>query len=154
MNPSSTHKSSLVPSVRFESAVESEAVLPYVREKARRLLQVQEDISNFDQVRRVPQEKVITEMDWAQRGDAKRVLFDYVYREVMSSARKRDGKVLQAAYAPTFDRALTPERCEITDVHYGTMTLGGTPIMYYIRYDLGTLIEKAREQEGPGELSM
>mgnify|MGYP006286256037 CR=1 FL=1 len=148
------HKSSLVPSVRFESTIESRAVLPHVREKARRLLQVQEDIANFDQVHRVPQEKIVTEVDCARRGDEKRVLFGYVYREVMSNARKQDGKVLQAAYAPTFDRALTPERCEITDVHYGTMTLGGTPIMYYIRYDLGTLIEKAREQEGPGELSM
>ena len=154
MNPASMHKSSLVPSVRFESTIESRAVLPHVREKARRLLQVQEDIANFDQVHRVPQEKIVTEVDWARRGDEKRVLFGYVYREVMSNARKQDGKVLQAAYAPTFDRALTPERCEITDVHYGTMTLGGTPIMYYIRYDLGTLIEKAREQEGPGELSM
>lgn len=146
----SEHRSSLVPLVGFQETTESDTVLPYVKDLAVRLLKAQEDINDIGQVHRVRQENVITEIDWASRDEGKKVSFQYIYQVVMADAQKKDGRVHQMAYAPTFDRDLTPQQCEKTGIHYGTMTLAGSPILYYIRFDLADIIAHVRrERESP-----
>lgn len=151
MTQPSDHRSSFVPSVGFQETIESSTTLPYIKELAGRLLEVKEGISDIEQAHRVPQKEVITEVDWASRNEERKIPFQYVYEVVMADAQKRDGRIYQTAYAPTFDQDLTPQQCEMTGIHYGTMTLAGEPILYYVRFDLADLIAQVRREHEPTE---
>lgn len=133
--------------MQFQRLIETSAVRPYVKNRVSRLLEAQESISDLSQVHHVLREDVITEVDWSSREEDREVEFDYVYDVVMKKARKEDGKTYQMAYAITFDRELTPQECSSTGIQYGTMTLAGHPILYYVLFDLANLIGEARKRQ-------
>jgi hypothetical protein len=145
---SSNHESAYVPSVEFRSDAKSEAIDPHVEKKLRRFFRAQEDIYDLDEVHEVAPEDAITALDFSRwtAGGERAVPFDYLYDVVMEGARKVEGTISHKAYTLTFDHELTPQECEETGTYYGTLTLAGEPVLYYIRLSLPELIKEARKQ--------
>ncbi len=151
MSSPSGYESAYVPSVQFRDQIDAGAIDPYIEEKILQFLQVQEGISELDDVPRIAPEDAITDIEWAGKGKEKQVDFKYLYEVIMDGARKEDGEIDHIAYTLTFDRELTPNRCEETETHYGCMTLAGEPILYYVRLDLAELIAVARSHASHSE---
>jgi hypothetical protein len=142
----SDHESAYIPSVQFRSDVSSKAIEPYIKKKLRRFFRAQEDIDDLGEVHEVAPEDAITDIDFGEwTADGKpAVPFKYLYEVVMEGISKEDGSIDYKAYTLTFDHELTDKECNETGTHYGTMTLGGEPVLYYVRLSLPKLIAEAR----------
>jgi hypothetical protein len=140
-----TYRSRYIPSVQFHDSVERNIIQPYVREKLEAFFLAQEGRDDLAGIQEIRPQDAITDMEWAGRGDV-RIPFRYIYEVVMDEAKKVDGEISHLAYTLTFDPVLTPNQCKETGTHYGTMSLAGKPVLYYVRLDLPSLLREVHEQ--------
>lgn len=137
------YRSAYIPQVTFRNDVQTKAVDHLIESIVSRFC----DAKELREPKKIEPSDAITDLDFKQTGDDGRpaIRFDYIYRVVMKDARKVDGKIDHAAYTLTFDHELTPQKCETTGIHYGSLNLAGQPVLYYIRLELSELIKEARK---------
>lgn len=85
--------------------------------------------------------RCVSDLDFT---DYQHVTIKYFYKQLLSSLKKEDGGFGPIYYTITYDKQLTPLRCEKTGLLYNQLYLGEKPILYYIYFDLQELFDFIR----------
>lgn len=150
-----TLESNYIPYISFNNLEQQEKANEYIVKQVKEFLNfLQKDFENFSYL---DYSKSITDLDFS---GSQRKPIDYFYNylliDLVKRGRDENGKLISPKkWTVTFDINCTPIKVSELIIpnsgnlcrHFGTIDVGGTPILYYIYFTMQEILDAIRDNE-------
>ncbi|BAQ66990.1 hypothetical protein [Geminocystis sp. NIES-3709] len=150
-----TLESNYIPYISFNNLEQQEKANEYIVKQVKEFFNfLQKDFENFSYL---DYSKSITDLDFS---GSQRKPIDYFYNylliDLVKRGRDENGKLISPKkWTVTFDINCTPIKVSELIIpnsgnlcrHFGTIDVGGTPILYYIYFTMQEILDAIRDNE-------